>query len=395
MNTKSRSILVASLFALAVLLSVHISKTAASVTDGATGYSWAANFGLIRANNCSDITDPTTCGSASYGLNIPKTGTTATGSVTGYTWSPNIGWIAFNSESVGGGSQKRDDGSTFTPTAPVVDFDHKNGDGSTPIKGWARACSVFASGCSGALKDNAYRGNWDGYIALSDSKTGDAASWGVNLSADSNTTSGFAWGGDVLGWMTMNFAVKDVPINNCPNGQIKTNQGCVDTEFMPTIAYFFPKECIATATAKPAFTWESEQALQCKITRVVGGQNEIVATSARIATPHVLGGDGYYYHTTTVAANGDGTQYALTCINGYGVSDPMTATVSLCSGNGGTSEKQCANGIDDDGDGLIDFSTTSTGRVRLGVASSVAIDPGCLSATDDNEKNVKPIYIEQ
>ncbi|MFT5280667.1 MAG: hypothetical protein ACI9AR_000091 [Flavobacteriaceae bacterium] len=87
---------------------------------------------------------------ATYGVSMESN----TGDMSGYSWSSNYGWISFNPESVSGcpgtGS-----------CAPRLDI--ANGE----LRGWARYCSVFVSGCSGALKSQNQRGTWEGWISLS------------------------------------------------------------------------------------------------------------------------------------------------------------------------------------------------------------------------------------
>lgn len=157
------------------------------------GYSWSSNIGWMKMNDCDNPANSTTCNPAtSYGVSILPT---APGTMSGYAWSSNIGWISFNDPSCPTGSVP-----SCKPGA-AADWAHPNTDGSVNIKGWARACSVYATGCSGTLKSDAYLGTWDGYIAL-DSVTagGTAGAWGLRINAD-NTIKGYAWGSQVIGWI--------------------------------------------------------------------------------------------------------------------------------------------------------------------------------------------------
>src|SRR3989344_824950 len=74
---------------------------------------------------------------------------TGTSGNDGYAWSSNVGWIRF------GGL------TGFPATAANARVVGNN------VTGWARACAVFASGCSGNLADPWYRGGWDGWVSLS------------------------------------------------------------------------------------------------------------------------------------------------------------------------------------------------------------------------------------
>ncbi len=153
------------------------------------GYAWSSNIGWIKLNDCDDPAAPATCSTPGYGVTVSPT---APGTISGYAWSSNIGWINFNDATC--------PTSGCTPGARA-DWNNPNGDGSVNIRGWARACSVYASGCSGTLKTNDYLGNWDGFIAL-DSVTagGTGGVWGLKID-NTNSISGYAWGSEVIGWI--------------------------------------------------------------------------------------------------------------------------------------------------------------------------------------------------
>jgi hypothetical protein len=102
----------------------------------------------------------------------------------GYAWSENIGWISFDS--------------TSTQGCPSVPCEAKFA--SNEFSGWARACSVFQSGCSGNLSTTTIRGEWEGWIHLKLNST--SSTYGVVL--NNNELKGFADGGDVIGWMSFN-----------------------------------------------------------------------------------------------------------------------------------------------------------------------------------------------
>lgn len=153
------------------------------------GYGWSSNIGWIKLNNCDDPANQGTCTGSSYGVSVMPT---APGTISGYAWSSNIGWITFN-----------DSGCPTPGCTPGAraNWTNKNSDGSVNITGWARACSVYSNGCSGALLGQDALGGWDGYIAL-DSSTGGGSGgqWGLKINNDS-TVQGFAWGSDVIGWI--------------------------------------------------------------------------------------------------------------------------------------------------------------------------------------------------
>ena len=188
------------LFSLAAIIATTTIVLASS-TDTISGWAWSGNTGWIKLNNCTDPNTPSTCDTNAYGLTAPLTGS---GIITGYVWSSNIGWINFADNSC--------PTSGCTPGAKINWTTGK-------ITGWARACSVYASGCSGTLANTNYLGGWDGYINL-----GPGSNWGLSV-ATSGAISGYAWGSDVIGWTEFNGAVNLA----CPTGQTRVNGLCTQT----------------------------------------------------------------------------------------------------------------------------------------------------------------------
>ncbi len=105
----------------------------------------------------------------------------------GYAWNSNIGWINF-APAVAGAPNETGNGQVGV--SPRI-----KADGS--LTGWARACSVFLSGCAGTLLSTSERGGWDGWLSLRGSAN-DSSDYGVNLQSSGKLT-GQAWGADVLG----------------------------------------------------------------------------------------------------------------------------------------------------------------------------------------------------
>jgi len=94
-----------------------------------------------------------------------------TGVFSGYAWGDNIGWINMAGVSV-----------------PMT----ADGQPIGSVTGNAYACSVFASGCSGALKTSDQTGGWDGKISMQN----------VKINAD-KTFSGYAWSDLNTMWVNM------------------------------------------------------------------------------------------------------------------------------------------------------------------------------------------------
>lgn len=112
--------------------------------------------------------------------------------------SKNIGWITFNEAELVG--------CRTSPCNARMNFTARM------LEGWARACSVFASGCSGALKPAATNGGWDGWISLSGVAL-DSSAYGVTYDSLSCQLQGYAWGGgdnsQVLGWISFSGVAQD------------------------------------------------------------------------------------------------------------------------------------------------------------------------------------------
>jgi len=174
-------------------------KIARAATQELRGFAWAARpvpFGTELGGpgwisfNCLD---GNVCATSNYKVVYDE----STGNMSGYAWSSNIGWIRFD-ESSGG-----------YPEPP--NYNARIDPGTGNVTGWARACAVFQSGCSGALRPDYERGGWDGWIKMAGT-TSDGKSYGLKF----DNTSGmflqgtdanpyFAWGSDVVGWI--NFCV--------------------------------------------------------------------------------------------------------------------------------------------------------------------------------------------
>ena len=206
--------LVGLLFILLTVGFLYSPQTVAVIPAGAqgtgaplTGFAWSSNIGWIKVSG------------SGYGLAL---GDEAAGKrfITGFAWNNNIGWINFNP-----GGNYPASGNTV-PSDAYLDVNNQR------VFGWARACSVFATGCSGALKSNSQLGGWDGWISLGQSPIGPVPKYGIQTQTQvvGNQTnikfSGFAWGERVVGWLNMAPLVGfEVVCNNCvPADQALTVQ---------------------------------------------------------------------------------------------------------------------------------------------------------------------------
>ncbi len=137
----------------------------AGVSHNVSGFAWSENIGWISFN----CTDQGTCGSVNYGVHVNN----LTGAFSGFAWSENIGWIQF-------------DPAGPYPSEP--NSSAKLNAGNNEVSGWARA---VANG-----------GGWDGWIKM----RGTAPDYGVSWNSGTKEFAGFAWGSDVIGWISFNCA---------------------------------------------------------------------------------------------------------------------------------------------------------------------------------------------
>ncbi|HEY4505970.1 MAG TPA: hypothetical protein VJJ24_00750 [Candidatus Paceibacterota bacterium] len=129
-----------------------------------TGWAWSSNVGWVSFN-CNN---QNACGTSNYSVNMDD----VTGLFSGYAWSSNIGWINFNQSGLSGCP-------SGTCEARLV---------NNKVTGWAKA-----------LNGNSTSG-WLGWIHLSDP----AASPKYTASLNSQAFQGFSWGEEVVGWMKWN-----------------------------------------------------------------------------------------------------------------------------------------------------------------------------------------------
>ncbi len=357
----------------------------AATGNNATGYAWSSNIGWVSMNNCTDPADATTCSGPDYGVTIP---TTAPGTITGTMWSSNIGWISFDSAAVDTPDCPPDAGGSCKPA--YADWAHPNSDGSVNILGWARACSVFKTGCSGSVKDPLTTGGWDGYISFNDTKTTDSVSWAVKL-LPSGTMTGSAWGAEVVGWLDftgvtynkslptssltanptvvaangntmLTITASDIKDQNACTGNFGTivmkntsgsnwsgtrivtvpadttyNVTCTGSSTGSTSSNADVKvmkanlSSYACASYPPAtkakLTWNVANAKSCVLQKQGSSTNETVDPSSTVA----IGGMAYYEAQGTVDKNP--TTFTLTCTTAGsgGQTDTASADVAQCS----------------------------------------------------------------
>ncbi|MBI4993888.1 hypothetical protein HZC33_02970 [Candidatus Wolfebacteria bacterium] len=150
---------------------------ASAQTSGAPlyGYAWSSNIGWISFN----CLNSSSCATSNYSVNLD-----ADNNLIGYAWSSNIGWIKFDPVITNLGNS--------APTNPQQGA--KLNTSTNFIEGWARAVLPIASGGSA--------GGWDGWIKMSKAAADSGSSYGVQYDSINKKLTGYAWGGDVIGWIS-------------------------------------------------------------------------------------------------------------------------------------------------------------------------------------------------
>lgn len=247
-----------------------------SVLDNVSGYAWSnysdGGMGWISFN-CTSGSD---CNISNFGVNIDPN----SGLISGYAWTPNLGWLKFGGLSgfpVGGG--------TTTDNAKLT---------GNNITGWARFCSVFVSGCSGALRSSTELGGWDGWVALSGT--------GYGVVKNGSALTGYAWGGPVnVGWINFTNVVFGLSTQNATLSLFPDSYS-VGTPYSTTLRWASNvgtlANCVASSSpVSPA--WNGS---------VVNPTVPPAAPSSKV-----------------VSVPGDNTQYTLTC---YDTANNNTAVVA-------------------------------------------------------------------
>ena len=325
-----------------------------------TGWAWSSNVGWISLNcnalgSGQDPNGDSTCEvGPDYGVTINTLQTPSP--MSGYAWS-SIGWISFNSSELTGCP----DGICLAQLDAVNNGERK-------MSGWARACAVFVSGCSGALKTDGSLGGWAGFISLSP-KIGDTVTYsplpncrlpafsgcyGVRMDTtgpNANTFSGYAWGDEVLGWI--NFAPTSAsgvaladPVA-LQNGVTATVNATPVTNGATTITWNSagttgPSPCVLTST--PATTgWDNATAattgsvnlsptVSTTFTAVCTGNSSLSAPASAVVNPPVI--TAFSSNTSPAQPNASVT---LSWTEAGGVA-PIACTRSAgWSGSGGAS----------------------------------------------------------
>lgn len=191
-----------------------IEKIQAGTGDNVTGFAWSENIGWVSFNNTSGG------GGVNYGVDIGSDGI-----FSGYAWSRGtdadvggVGWLSFNQADLVG--------------CPSGTCQAKLDLGNYEVSGWARVL--------------AYGGGWDGWIKLR------GANYGVKLNSSTKEFEGWAWGDQVVGWLSFN-------CNNPETGDV-----CGTSDYQVKTSYSLPSTATDLSVSQgdycavplhPIFSW--------------------------------------------------------------------------------------------------------------------------------------------
>lgn len=271
--------------------------------------------------------------------------------LSGWAWSDNIGWISFNC--------------TDTSTCGTVDYGIDaavNGDLSgyawSDNIGWITFNESDLSGCpSGACKAkinaNTIQGwarvlsngdDWDGWISLK------GASYGVVKDGDNFKE--FAWDASTIGdkqigigWIEFDPAFGGVVLSsdNFPTVNISAN---------PTLVF---------SGGNSTLSWTSTNAVSCEASVRWSGLKAL--SGNEVVGPLVID-----------------TVYWLTCTNELSsVSDSATVFIDTST--------QCSDGIDNDGDGQIDYPDDTSCVSPVGNDESIPVCGNTVCEVGENSGN--------
>lgn len=227
------------------------------------GWAWSSNIGWISVS--CDNPGAGGCaadGGQNWGLTLESPVPSELGGepnrryISGFAWNDKIGWIKFDPEGPGDLTPDANYPSQVNTVASRTYWDLE----TDRVVGWARACNVFASGCTGPLKSNSQRGDWDGWISIgqTNSVAGGAGNtqnpYGVRVERVIRNNGinfdfkYFAWGQTVIGWMNTGGAFGIT----CPPG----NPLCPESQ-PPTVSLQADQTCIAGgAETAVRLTWQ-------------------------------------------------------------------------------------------------------------------------------------------
>ena len=308
-------------FVVLATFSFGTKKASALTVANVMGYAWSSNIGWISFSSDNNTYSPTPTPTPTaatpktpYQVKVRASGTM--GVFEGYAWSSNIGWISFNaSDIVSAGCS-----SSASDVATIKDF--KTGE----IAGWAVALAGMGR-----------TDGWDGCIKLAGTNHLSLSTatalingtryniGGVRYDPASGTIKGFAWGGNVVGWVNFDTSslvnTESVTCKDCVKIQpVVFTATCTTSSAVSGVA---PLTVTFTANPNPStgtysYTWYPI------------GQNSVMPGGTKTVT-YTYSTPGTYnpivlIADTTIDPN---NQYAASCPAITVTAPPATQTLNL------------------------------------------------------------------
>ena len=212
---------------------------AQAVSRPLEGWAWSSNIGWGKFDGWSDSVEF-----------LPS------GKLRGYAWSSNIGWIDF-------APSQSDINAAVNLTDPKKPPEIDSATGL--MSGYARALS--------------YGDGWDGWMKMSKDSSDGGGAYGVSLNG--NKLEGFAWGGDVIGWLGFS-----------GNAQDGSSYG-VTIDGLVNCSSFSASPSSVKPSQTTTLSWQCQFANNCNIDIVGGGSlgnvcnSETECNSDNVATPAI------------------------------------------------------------------------------------------------------------
>ncbi len=332
--------IISKIFILSVLIGgaviIHRQVTADIASAGnVKGFAWSDNIGWISFN-CAD-TDGL-CLKSFYGVNINPT----TGAMSGYAWSDNVGWLSFNAAH----TAACPDGANCSPHVDV---------NSGEVSGYARFCAgTVSKDCKGASRED----GWEGWVKLSElgsfnfNSPEPTGTQGVTFDATTKSLTGYAWGGDVVGWIQ--FTDVDADVNQqtlfCDAGGVSFAAGTTITRYKyktdPNAeCESYIVSCEATSPTEAQWTKSIQPILDNEYPVLTCGSSNLCPveennpcdirnfiTGTNISSPTLACGESLKFYKKSIVTNN--TEGTITCDD-----------------NGNSAIRTCVNGILQGGDG--------------------------------------------
>lgn len=236
-----------------------------------SGFAWSENAGWISFNS-SDCDPngngifqgvgegapagcPTSGTAVDYRVNID-----ANNYLSGEAWSENIGWISFNIPRANTPSGEYN----YSASGFIARYDTV----ANELRGWARAYVACAKGNTISCDPTGEaEGGWDGWIKLTKHPSDGGPDYRVTFNASTKEFEGWAWGGEVVGWLSFNCMSDHDPvaagIQNCLSlgGQDYAVRANIDVPpSIPTLEAVAHSSATYCASPQQKFTWSFSDA---------------------------------------------------------------------------------------------------------------------------------------